>query len=228
MLHEMIRRGMPIDEIVCCDTTIEFPDMYEHQRQVVDNIRPLGYDVTFLRPDYDFDYFMFDYEKKRGSRAGEKGHGWPNPNYIWCRRNLKLSVIDKYLINRYGTDYISYIGIAFDEYDRYDDNFMSGHKRYPLIEWEVTELEALKGCYELGYDWNGLYTRFYRVSCYCCPFQSIKDLYCLYSYYPELWAKLRSYDDRQMNRFRKDYTLAELERIFSSKEDLRKLMLENY
>ena len=171
---------------------------------------------------------MFSYEKKRGLKAGQKGLGWSNPNYIWCRKYLKLSVIDRYLREKYGSDYISYIGIAYDEYDRYDEDFISGRKRYPLIEWKVTELEALKGCYDLGYTWNGLYQRFFRVSCWCCPLQSIKDLYCLYSYYPDLWQKLLEYDDRQSNRFRKDYTLSELECIFESKENLRSLMLYNY
>lgn len=216
MLYEMLRRGEHIDEVVCCDTTIEFPAMYVHQKKVVDNLTKVYLELkfTFLHPDYDFEYYMFDYVKQRGSKAGQKGMGWPNPNYIWCRKNLKLSVIDEYLRSKYGSDYVTCIGIAYDELDRYDFEYITGRKRYPLIEWQITELEALHGCYDLGYTWDHLYERFFRVSCWCCPLQSVKDLYCLYTYYPDLWQKLREYDDRQSNRFRKDYTLEELENRF--------------
>ena len=30
MLLKMIEKGMPIDEIIFCDTTAEFPEMYDH------------------------------------------------------------------------------------------------------------------------------------------------------------------------------------------------------
>ena len=229
MLHEMIRRGEHIDEVVCCDTTIEFPDMYIHQQKVVTNLSEHNIPFTFIKPEHDFEYYMYDYEKKRGSNAGSKGMGWSNPNYIWCRRFLKLGPINEYLNKKYGAgNYITNIGIAFDEIGRYEFDFMNCKKRYPLIEWKITELESIKGCHDLRYDWNGLYNRFYRVSCFCCPLQSIKELYMLYSFYPDLWQKLIDYDSRQTNRFRKDYTLQELEKRFSDLESCRDLMIEHY
>ncbi len=230
MLHEMLERGMHIDEVVCCDTTIEFPEMYEHQQSVVEAIHYRYPDIvfTFLKPENDFEYYMFEYSKKRGSNAGKCGLGWANPNYIWCRKYLKLSVIDNYLINKYGRgNYITYIGIAYDEYDRYDFDFITGLKSYPLIEWKIPELECLHGCWDIGYTFGGLYDKFFRVSCWCCPLQSIKDLYMLYTYYPELWNKLRELDDKQSYRFRKDYSLQELEIMFDDKSQLP-VLLSNY
>lgn len=226
MLYELLHRGYPVDEVVCCDTIIEFPDMYVHQKKVVDDITKVYPDLkfTFLRPEHDFEYYMFEYEKKRGKYAGSKGLGWQNPNFIWCRSYLKLRVIERYLRSQYENDCCSYIGIAYDEIDRYDFDYLDKSKVYPLIQWKVTELEALHACYDLGYDWNGLYQHFFRVSCWCCPLQSIKDLYCLYTYYPDLWSRLREYDSKQKNRFRKDYSLEELEARFSLCSDLSEEM----
>ena len=215
MLLDLVRSGVHIDEVVCCDTTIEFEGMYIHQKKVVDLIHSYRPELkfTFLKPDNDFEFYMFDYVKQRGSRAGQCGLGWANPNYIWCRKYLKLDIITKYLRSKYGSDYRVAIGIAFDEYDRYD--FSDETKVYPLIEKKITELMCLHGCWDAGIDFEGLYDHFFRVSCWCCPLQSIKDLYILYSFYPHLWCKLREYDDLQNNRFRKDYTLQELEDTFS-------------
>ena len=222
MLHEMIRRGEQIDEIINVDTTAEFDGMYKHMELMCKE-----FDITVLKPEHDFEHYMFDEVMKTSKRAGQKGYGWANPNYIWCRKKLKLEVIDKYIREKYGKDVLMNIGIAFDEYDRYNFDFVKTRKRYPLIEWKVTELEALKGCYDLGYHWDGLYKRFFRVSCWCCPLQSIKDLYVLYTYYPELWQKLRDYDNRQGARFRKDYTLQQLQEKFDNLKECRESMIES-
>ena len=49
----------------------------------------------------------------------------------------------------YFTDnyYKEYVGIAYDEFKRYEKT-QNGHKKYPLIEWKVTEGMALKYCYD--------------------------------------------------------------------------------
>ena len=225
MLHWLLENGYHIDEVVCCDTTIEFPEMYNHQKKVVEKITKVYPTVkfTFLKPENDFEHYMFEYRKKRGANVGQCGLGWSNPNYIWCRKYLKLDVIANYLDNKYGKgNYITYIGIAYDEYDRYDFGSHLDYKVYPLIANRITELMCLHGCWNYGYDFGNLYDIFFRVSCWCCPLQSIKDLYCLFTYYPDLWCKLRMYDDKQNNRFRKDYSLADLEEKFITCYDYSK------
>jgi hypothetical protein len=86
--------------------------------------------------------------------------------------------------------------------------------RYPLYEWGITECEALQYCYSKGFDWGGLYEIFNRVSCWCCPLQSLKELKNLYIYYPEKWNRLKVMDQKAFNRFRLDYTFEELEQKF--------------
>lgn len=41
MLLMMIEKGMPIDDIIFCDTGAEFPAMYEHIKQVEKYIKLL-------------------------------------------------------------------------------------------------------------------------------------------------------------------------------------------
>ena len=61
------------------------------------------------------------------------------------------------------------------------------------------------------YDWGGLYEIFKRVSCWCCPLQSLPELKKLREHYPELWAKLREMDDSTWRTFKEDYSVRRLE-----------------
>lgn len=79
----------------------------------------------------------------------------------------------------------------------------------------MTEADCLAYCKERGYDWNGLYDHFKRVSCWCCPLQSLNELRQLYTYYPSLWKQLREWDDKTWRQFRADYSVAQLEQRFA-------------
>ncbi len=101
-------------------------------------------------------------------------------------------------------DVIEYIGIAADETQRVRDKY------YPLIDWGMTEEDCLRYCYEIGFTWDGLYEVFNRLSCWCCPLQSIDELRKLYTYYPQLWQKLEEWDEHTWRQFRADYSVKEL------------------
>jgi hypothetical protein len=32
--------------------------------------------------------------------------------------------------------------------------------KYPLIDWNITEKQALEYCYSKGFNWSGLYEKF--------------------------------------------------------------------
>ena len=57
-------------------------------------------------------------------------------------------------------------------------------------------------CYHKGFDWGGLYEHFNRVSCWCCPLMTVKNLKQLYEHYPALWEKLQDMDNRAYNQFK--------------------------
>lgn len=205
MLLKMIEENMQIDEIIFCDTGKEFPQMYEHVKQVENYIkRP----ITIIKSEKSFDYYMFEHEKTKGKNKGKKGYGWPSMRCRWCTSSLKNKVIDDYLKKYKEEGYIEYIGIAYDEQERIKE------KEYPLVDWKMTEKECLEYCYSKGFDWGGLYEHFDRVSCWCCPLKNLKELKILYTHYPELWQKLKEMDKKAYNKFRKDYSIEELEKKF--------------
>lgn len=176
--------------------------MYHHIDKVEEYInRP----IIRLKPKprHNFDYLMFEHIKTKGKNKGQKGYGWALSNVRWCTSKLKEDIIRKYL-KKYKNNYIECIGIAFDELERC--NLEDSKKKYPLVEWKITEGEALKYCYDKGFNWDSLYTRFDRVSCWCCPFINLKELRNLYMFYPDLWNELKNMDNRSFNSFRSSRT----------------------
>lgn len=80
-------------------------------------------------------------------------------------------------------------------------------------------LEWLKYCYEAGFDWGGLYEIFHRVSCWCCPLQSLDELRKLRTHFPDLWAKLLDMEHQTWRTFRIDYSVDQLEIRFAFEEE---------
>ena len=71
-----------------------------------------------------------------------------------------------------------------------------------------------------GYDWEGLYTHFDRVSCWCCPLKNQRELYMLYTFYPDLWAELKDMDNKSIDRFKNDYSVQDLENKFKGWQEV--------
>lgn len=210
MLLMAKEKNYPIDEIIFCDTGKEFPALYRH----IDKIEKyINIPITRIKAEKSFDYWMFEHIKPRSKRIEETGYGWPSSTVRWCTGNLKIQPIKKYLKNKYGDQFYQYIGMAYDEIKR-GINYKVPNVIYPLIEWKITEAMALKYCYDKGFDWEGLYTHFDRVSCWCCPLKNQRELYMLYSFYPELWEELKDMDRRMGYRFKKDCSVQDYENMF--------------
>lgn len=208
MLLKMIENNMQIDEIIFCDTGKEFPQIYEHIKKVEQYINRK---IIVLKSEKSFDYYMFEHIKTRGKNKGKKGYGWPvkaKKDIRWCTTLLKNNVIDKYLKKYKEEGFIEYVGIAADEPKRIKD------KCYPLVNWKMTEADCLKYCYDRGFNWDGLYEKLDRVSCWCCPFKSLKELKVLYAEFPSLWQEIKKMERKSCNQFRRDYSLKELEGKF--------------
>lgn len=216
MLLMMIEKGYKIDEIIFLDTGVEFPEMYEHIEKVKAMI---GRDITVLRNEKGlFEYWLLEHEKQRGKYKGQKGYSWADHRARWCTKTLKVQVSNKYLKEKYkGHKVVLYQGIAVDEVKRLEKKSGSeigSEVRYPLAEWNMTEADALQYCYDKGFDWGGLYTKFDRVSCFLCPLKSLKELKVIWKDFPNLWAIMRDYDSRTYRKFRSDYSILELEEKF--------------
>ena len=230
MLLLMIESGMPIDCVITADTGMEFPEMYRHW-DMIDQVlyQERGIHLTILRHPKGFEWLMFEQPKEKLSailareEAGVPlyGNGWPGIRVRWCTGELKTHLISKE-VNRLKGEYnaLNYVGIAADEPKRIKKEV------YPLVEWGITEAEALQICYDRGFDWNGLYEIYHRCSCWCCPFQRIDGLRNLRRHHPELWAKLREIDERALDqfgrtalgRFKDNWTVEQLEQRFAAED----------
>lgn len=206
MLLMMLEKGERVDEVIVYNTGMEFPEMYEHIAKLEEytSIR-----FTHLAMEPSFEYYLHEHVIRTGKHKGTRGYGWPRATARWCT-TLKTTAIDKHLKSL--GEVVQCVGIAADERKRIRD------KRYPLVEYGVTEADALSYCYDHGFTWGGLYKRKKRVSCWCCPLQSLNDLRVLRSMHPELWERLKAIDSRCFNDFRADYTLDRLEEKFSSED----------
>lgn len=228
LLLLMIERGMPIDAVISADTGMEFPEMYEHLAKVDEYLfRERGLHITTLRHPQGFEWLMFDEPKQKKSSLENRarlgvppyGNGWPGVRVRWCTGQLKTHLINKE-VNRLKKEKnaLHYVGIAADEAWRCKDEV------YPLVEWGITEAEALQICYDRGFDFGGLYEIYHRASCWCCPLQRIGELRKLRTHHPELWKKLMELDRRALaqfgpgplGQFKTNWTVAALDARFAA------------
>lgn len=226
MVLHLIELGEQIDEVVCCDTYKDFPEMYRHIEKVKKVIEAAGIKFTTLRAARSFDEYMFEYQPKRKktNKVQHKGKGWANARMRWCTGDLKKGVIRKYFNEVSKThEVIQYVGIAADEeYRLKRETNQQEDKKHPLVDWGWDEKTCLEYCYQKGYDWEGLYEIFDRVSCWCCPLKNLEELRRLRKHCPELWEELKAMDERAWNQFRYDYSVKDLEKRFELEEALIK------
>lgn len=206
MVLEMLERNEKIHSIVFVDTGFEFPEMYSH----IDKFEKyIGIKIERLSFSTDFETLMVRREIRRGKHKGQKGYGWPKPNARYCT-SYKTQALDKYKNSLKPLLFNECVGIAYDEQRRIRQ------KRYPLVEYGLTEKDCLDICYKNGFDYDGLYTKFNRLSCYLCPLKRISEIETIYREFPNLWRKMRELDSLCCNDFRNDYTLEQLERRFNA------------
>lgn len=212
MLLRLLEEKRPVDLILFCDTGLEFPQMYEH----LDRLEAyIGRQIIRLKAEHSFEYYFFDYTPKRKNPAlkQNKGMSRAGPRNRWCTGMLKTRVIAAYLRDlKQQYEIVEYIGIAADEPKRIKDAC------YPLVEWNMTEKDCLDYCLERGFDWGGLYHIFSRVSCWCCPLQSLNELRKLYRQFPDLWMQLEKWDESTWRTFQKNYSARELAFRFDFEE----------
>lgn len=222
MLLRMVEEGMRIDLIIFCDTGLEYPAMYRHLEKLEKDI---GRPIIRICADHTFEHLLLNHEvrvkiNKDVTERNHRGYSWPGPVNRWCTKELKEIPREKFLAPlREKYDIIEYVGLAADEGYRLErKNNMREGQRHPLVDWGMTEADCLKYCYDRGYDWEGLYNYFERVSCWCCPLQPLSQLRILYRHFPELWATLKAWDEKSWRKYKPEYSIAELEQRFDFEE----------
>lgn len=220
MVLRMIERGDHLDEVIFCDTTMEFPAMLRHVEKVKKVVEAAGIKFATLRAEHDFEYYLTEHKvsnRKPSDRLyGIPGYGWAGHASRWCTSALKKDVVARYL-RETGKSYevVQYLGIAADEeYRLTRKNNQDDSHHHPLVNWGWSEADAMQYCRDKGYDWEGLYDIFDRVSCWCCPLKNYDELRRLRRHLPDLWDQLLDLDSRQGKPFQHGYSVADFDRRF--------------
>lgn len=230
MLHMMLERGEQIDEVIYFDGGWEWPQMHRHIDLVEEKS---GIKITRLKPEKDFNWWMYEHKRIRSKYDGP-GYGWPVCKARWCTK-IKQMTIAQYLKSKYPSqDIIQCIGYAVGEERRLKIVKRNPNYRFPLLEYNIDETEALLYCYKLGYNWgggegddrpDGLYEYFDRVSCFCCPLQNKRNLFLTKRHFPKVYSIMMEMDKKQArcdNRrvpFKENMTLQDYDKKLRGKDE---------
>jgi len=185
MLHLLLEQGVPIDKVVCFECEWDFPQMDKHLKLVEEKT---GIQIVRVRYYRHFNEQLAVY-------------GWPKSAGGWCTA-CKHDTCSKYCRYIKG-EKIEYIGFSADEIKRTQTGWMLNRKWpvwFPLIEAGMGEAGSLRYCKSLGYDWDGLYDVFDRVSCFCCPKGGKSKREKVRQCYPDLWEKWKTLDAIAQNK----------------------------
>ena len=148
MVLNLIEREYPLDEVIFYDTGMEFQAIYDIRNKMIPIFEEHGVTFTELKPKYPFEYMMFEKPIKYRDGSGiHYGFSWCGGQCRWGTGE-KVQTMRKYCKNTY-----QYVGIAYDEPHRFEK---SKHelKLMPLVEWQLTEADCLKYCYDRGFYWE--------------------------------------------------------------------------
>lgn len=184
MLLLALEQGFQIDEIVFYDTGVEFPIIYKVRDYFLPMLKERGIKYVELKPKIPFFERMLNYEYKTRKGIDKKGYGWCGGICRWGTTE-KINAIDKYCKGS-----IQIIGIAYDETKRLGRLINKKNKFSILAALGITEKEALQICYKHGINYDGIYEKLDRVSCWCCRNKNLKELAVYKKDFPELFNKL--------------------------------------
>ncbi|MBR4672066.1 MAG: phosphoadenosine phosphosulfate reductase family protein [Bacilli bacterium] len=216
MLLRLIEENKPLDEVVFYDTGMEFECIYKLRDKILPILKEHKIKYTELRPKEPFFYTMFYKPVKKKDGSSANGYSWCGGRCRWGTTE-KLKALEKYSKGNY-----EYVGIAYDEPQRLNKE-RKGNKLFPLAEWEMTEKDCLKYCYDKGFNWNEngieLYSILDRVSCWCCANKNLKELKNYYKYLPFYWGKLKELQSKTSRPMKYNkYTVFDLEERFKNEK----------
>ena len=187
MLHLLLDRGDPLDEVVFYDTGAEFDAVYAERDRMVPLLAERGVRYMELRPKRPFFFDIFAKTVRHRDGTESQGYGWCGGACRWGTR-AKADAVDRYVRKRGGQ---TYIGIAADEPER---AARSPGKLMPLVEAGMPEADRLELCYSRGHTWEQDGVRLYdvldRVSCWCCRNKNLKELEAMREHLPRYYEML--------------------------------------
>ena len=219
MLIKIKELGLPLDEVIYVDimfdddTSGETPEMASFITKAEKILKEkFNVEVTHLRGvTFKEQFYKI---KQRGKHIGDN-YGFPYTIGAWCNDRLKMQPIKEYM-RKQKEQIIQYVGIAYDEPERYERLNHETHIA-PLYDLKITEKEAMEICEK--YDLlSPIYKTSFRGGRWFCPKQRLSQLKWLYQEHNDLWNTLRDMEKDSFNTFRPNTTLKDLEERFKNDE----------
>ena len=219
MLIKIKELGLPLDEVIYVDimfdddTSGETPEMASFITKAEKILKEkFNVEVTHLRGVTFKEQFYK--VKQRGKHIGDN-YGFPYTIGAWCNDRLKMQPIKEYM-RKQTDEIIQYVGIAYDEPERYERLNHETHIA-PLYDLKITEKEAMEICRK--YDLlSPIYKTSFRGGCWFCPKQRLSQLKWLYQEHNDLWNILKEMEKDSFNTFKPNTTLKDLEERFKNDE----------
>lgn len=219
MLIKIKELGLPLDEVIYVDimfdddTSGETPEMASFITKAEKILKEkFNVEVTHLRGvTFKEQFYKI---KQRGKHIGDN-YGFPYTIGAWCNDRLKMQPIKEYM-RKQKDQIIQYVGIAYDEPERYERLNHETHIA-PLYDLKITEKEAMEICEK--YDLlSPIYKTSFRGGCWFCSKQRLSQLKWLYQEHNDLWNILKDMEKDSFNTFRPNTTLKDLEERFKNDE----------
>ena len=219
MLIKIKELGLPLDEVIYVDimfdddTSGETPEMASFITKAEKILKEkFNVEVTHLRGvTFKEQFYKI---KQRGKHIGDN-YGFPYTIGAWCNDRLKMQPIKEYM-RKQKEQIIQYVGIAYDEPERYERLNHETHIA-PLYDLKITEKEAMEICEK--YDLlSPIYKTSFRGGCWFCPKQRLSQLKWLYEEHNDLWNTLKDMEKDSFNTFKPNTTLKDLEERFKNEE----------
>ena len=217
-LEVIYQHGLPLTDIVTADimATPEIPaylpELVQFRERLDGEIKArYGIPVTHVKAEKSFVELFYRQLTERSKYTGI--YGWPPIFGHWCMKWLKQEPIKKYFE---GLDCVEWIGIAADEQARLGQ--LNERKRSALVEYGITEAEAMEICQGLGWV-SPTYLHSGRDGCWFCPCQGVQQLRRLYNEFPEYWSLMMAWDKDTEKRFKIDHTLSDYDRRFELEKE---------
>lgn len=217
MIIKIKELGLPLDEVVYCDIRFddnslsgEMPLMAKWIPYARKRLKELfGIEVKHITGVSFIEQFYK--VKQKGNRSGLR-YGFPYVIGAWCNSRLKIEPMNKFL-KSLNDDYIEYVGIAYDEPERYERLKDNPKKKCLLYDLKITENEAMEICKKYNLV-SPIYQSSFRGGCWFCVKQGINQLRNLYFNHNDLWQKLIDLEKDSFNTFKPNLTLKQLEQRF--------------
>ena len=219
MIIKIKELGLPLDEVIYVDimfdddTSGETPEMASFISKAEKILKEkFNVEVTHLRGvTFKEQFYKI---KQRGKHIGDN-YGFPYTIGAWCNDRLKMQPIKEYM-RKQKEQIIQYVGIAYDEPERYERLNHETHIA-PLYDLKITEKEAMEICEKYGLL-SPIYKTSFRGGCWFCPKQRLSQLKWLYQEHNDLWNILRDMEKDSLNTFKPNTTLKDLEERFKNDE----------